>query len=273
MANEVTAAVKAAHATQSPSKVFKGIGADDVKGLIQGLEGGKSELDAAAKDMAAGVTAPFKDTEITGTIKKLETDLKDSLKAGDISKTEDTGVSAWLSYDNKRLMNLATQRKNIEAAISAEDALYKSVDTATMQGANVATFASNAASGGSASSDNLPGAPDALAQWQATGGQGTSIQDQLKQYLCQTRAFTGDIKKLKAEGLDQTSLTQLLQAGVSGGGLSGARRCCSRAAPRACRKSRRCRSRSRRQPRTWARWGRTPRTSRAARSTAASRRA
>ena len=120
-------------------------------------------------------------------------------------------------------MNLARQRKNIEAAISAEDALYKSVDQATTQGANVATFASNAASGGSASSDSLPGAPDALAQWQATGGVGSSIQSQLKQYLSQTRAFTGDVKKLKAEGLDQTSLTQLLQAGVSGGGLSGAK--------------------------------------------------
>ena len=91
-----------------------------------------------------------------------------------------------------------------------------------MQGANVVTFASNAASGGSASSDSLPGAPDALAQWQATGGVGSSIQSQLKQYLSQTRAFTSDVKKLKAEGLDQTSLTQLLQAGVSGGGLSGA---------------------------------------------------
>jgi hypothetical protein len=223
MANEVTAAVKAAHATASPSKVFKGIGTDDVKGLILGLEGGKSELATAAKDMAAGVTAPFKDTEITDTIRKLETDLKDSLKAGTISPTEDTGVSAWLAYDNKRLMNLASQRKNIEAAITAADSLYKSVDQATVQGANVATFASNAASGGSATTDNLPGAPDALAQWQATGGQGTSIQDQLKQYLAQTRAFTGDVKKLKAEGLDQTSMTQLLQAGVSGGGLSGAK--------------------------------------------------
>ena len=223
MAEQVTAAVKAAHQTQSPSKVFHGIATDDVKGYILGLEGGKSQVKTAAQDVADGVTKPFKDATITDTITKLEKDMKSALKAGEISSTEETGVSAWLAADNKRLMSLADQRKQIEAKIQAADALYKSVDSATVQGANVATFASNAASGAQYTSNNSPGAPDALAEWQAMGGQGTSVTDQLKQYLGQTRAFTGDIKKLKAEGLDSTSLQQLLQAGVSGGGLSGAK--------------------------------------------------
>jgi hypothetical protein len=255
MANEVTAAVKAAHGTQSPSKVFKGIAQDDVKGYILGLEGGKSQLATAAKDAAKGITAPFTDKTITDTIAKLQTDLKGALKAGTISPSQETGISAWLDADNKRLMSLAKQRKDIESKITAADALYKSVDQATVAGANVATFAGNVTSGGSSSSSSSSssgtssspygsaGTPLDLAQQNAqavaaanqmTGNTmnikapasltaSDSIQGQLQQYLSQTRAFTGDIKKLKAEGLDPTSLQQLLQAGVSGGGLSASK--------------------------------------------------
>jgi hypothetical protein len=257
MANEVTAAVKAAHGTQSPSKVFKGIAQDDVKGYILGLEGGKSQLATAAKDAAKGITAPFTDKTITDTITKLQTDLKDALKAGTISPSQETGISAWLDADNKRLMSLAKQRKDIESKITAADALYKSVDQATVAGANVATFAGNVTSGASSGSSSdgssssgtssspygSAGTPLDLAQQNAqavamanqmTGNTmnikapasltaSDSIQGQLQQYLSQTRAFTGDIKKLKSEGLDSTSLQQLLQAGVSGGGLSSSK--------------------------------------------------
>jgi phage-related protein len=248
MANEVTAAVKAAHGTQSPSKVFKGIAADDVKGYILGLEGGKSQLATAAKDAAKGITAPFTDKTITDTITKLQTDLKDALKAGTISPTEETGISAWLDSDNKRLMSLAAQRKDIEAKIASADALYKSVDTATIAGANVVTFAGNVTSGASSSSSSdgsssssgsTTSQPTAAytaqqnAQAVAMANQQTgdtmnikaplsltandSIQGQLKQYLNQTRSFRDDIVKLKKEGLDSTSLQQLLQAGVTSG--------------------------------------------------------
>jgi hypothetical protein len=248
MANEVTAAVKSAHETQSPSKVFHGIATDDVKGYILGLEGGKSALSTAAKDIADGVTKAFKDTTITDTIAKLQTDLKDALKAGTISPTQETGISAWLDSDNKRLKALAAQRKDIEAKIASADALYKSVDTATVAGANVVTFAGNVASGGSSgsssdgssSSGSTTSQPTAayqqqqiaqavsMAQVQSSTPAVTpkvpqsliandSIQGQLKQYLDQTRSFKNDIVKLKKEGLDSTSLQQLLQAGVTSG--------------------------------------------------------
>lgn len=248
MASEVTAAVAKAHETQSPSKVFKKIGSDDVKGLILGLEGGKSQLATAAKDAAKGITAPFTDKTITDTITKLQTDLKDALKAGTISPTEETGISAWLDSDNKRLMALAAQRKDIESKISSADALYKSVDQATVAGANVVTFAGNVTSGGtsgsspdgSSSSGSTTSQPTAayqqqqiaqavsMAQVQSSTPAVTpkvpqsliandSIQGQLKQYLDQTRSFKNDIVKLKKEGLDSTSLQQLLQAGVTSG--------------------------------------------------------
>ena len=48
--------------------------------------------------------------------------LKDALKAGDLTPTEETGATAWLDADNKRLMALAEQRKDIEAKIQAADA-------------------------------------------------------------------------------------------------------------------------------------------------------
>lgn len=244
MANEVTAAVKAAHATASPSKVFKGIGTDDVKGLILGLEGGKSELDTAAKDMAKGITAPFTDKEISATIAKLETGMKDALKAGTISATQETGISAWLDADNKRLMALAAQRKDIESKIAAADSLYKSVDQATVAGANVVTMFGNTPAGGGSGTGSTAPTPPTTAQMSAPTAQQTaaalnamqsmtgsatplkvpqsltandSLQGQLHQYLDQTRAFKNDIVKLKQEGLDPTSLQQLLQAGVTSG--------------------------------------------------------
>jgi hypothetical protein len=115
------------------------------------------------------------------------------------------------------------------------------VDTATVAGANVVTFAGNVSSGGSSSSSSSSGSatpqPTDTAQQiaqavnmaQSMSGSATppkvpasltasdSIQGQLKQYLDQTRSFKNDIGKLKSEGLDSTSLQQLLQAGVTSG--------------------------------------------------------
>jgi hypothetical protein len=51
MANEITAAVKTAHQVASPSKLFYGIGVDDVTGLIMGLEEGKLTLAEVIKDL------------------------------------------------------------------------------------------------------------------------------------------------------------------------------------------------------------------------------
>lgn len=209
MANAVTSAVKAAHATQSPSKVFKGIGKNDAEGLAQGLEGGKAAVQQAAKDLAVGTLKPFNDKTIADTMRKLESDLAKALKDKKITGGEDSAISSWLKSDTAKLQQLAGQRKDLESQIQAADSLFKSVQSSAIEGGNIVTLAGNVKTEGERVYEEEQGTDP--------GPVNQSVQSQLKKYIGQVRAFKNDIVKLKKEGLDKTSIKQLLQAGVTTG--------------------------------------------------------
>lgn len=198
VAGAAGAAARAAAGISSPSKVWKGIGKNMIAGLVLALQGGKAQVEAAARAIA-DKAVPFKDTAITATIKKLRDDVRKAFKAGDITGHQRDGLVDYISSGNSKLMRLAQQRSKILGEIKAATALAKSVQQAAIQSADITTIASNA-----------------LAAKNAGKPAGT-IQQQQEEQLGKIKAFTGMIRKLKREGLDKTSIKQLLAAGVSGG--------------------------------------------------------
>jgi hypothetical protein len=250
MAAQVEAAARVHLQTHSPSRKFQKIGADVIAGFILGVQGGKSQVQAA---MHAVFGTPFTDSAITSAINKLKQDVQDAYNrklAGSvtrdklekelakakkgtaeykrlekelhgktefkpISKSQETALTRLLDRDNKKLMALAKQRQTLENQIKAADELSASVKSAAISGADITGIAGNTQQG-------------LIQADQAQGAKGTAqnpyqnIQEGLSDQLSKIRQFRRDIVKLKKEGLDRTSIKQLLQAGVTGGGLSTA---------------------------------------------------
>jgi hypothetical protein len=250
MAQQVERAAKVHLESHSPSRKFQKIGADTIAGFILGLQGGKDQVQAAMRLIFG---SPFSDPAITSAIKKLKLDVQDAFNrklAGShsradlekelgkakkgtaeykrlekelhgptefkqISKSQELALTKLLDRDNKKLMALAKQRQSIENQIKAAEALAASVKQDAISGADITGIAGNTQQG-------------LIQASQAQGAPGTeqnpytSIEGGLQDRLSQIKRFQSDIKKLKREGLDRTSIKQLLQAGVTGGGLSTA---------------------------------------------------
>jgi hypothetical protein len=207
MAAQVEAAAKVSLQTHSPSKKFQKIGHDTILGFILGLEGGKSAVDAAMKAVLDG---PSKNSTISKTVAKLQADINDAFAHQKITAYQKFTLTQRLADDNSRLQNLVQQRKKLVSEIAAAEALAKSVTQGAISGASIIGIAGSTQAG-------LQQAD------QAQGAAGTSenpyqsIQQGMRSQLAQIKQFKADIAKLKKEGLDKTSIKQLLQAGVSGG--------------------------------------------------------
>jgi hypothetical protein len=198
VAGAAAAAARKAAGIASPSKVWHGIGKNMIQGLILGLEGGKAQVQAAARAIS-GAAAPFKDPAITATIKKLREDVRKAFAAGDIGKHQRDGLVDYIDNSNRRLMKLAQQRAKIMGEIRAATALAHSVTQSAIASADITGLAAGVLAG------------------QNKGTPGMTIQQGQKDQLAKIREFTRDIRRLKREGLDKTSIKQLLAAGVSGG--------------------------------------------------------
>jgi hypothetical protein len=114
-------------------------------------------------------------------------------------------------------MKLAQQRAKIMGQIRAATALAHSVTQGAIASADITGLAAGVLAG------------------QNKGTPGMTIQQGQKDQLAKIRQFTHMIRQLKREGLDKTSIKQLLAAGVSGG-LPAAQRLLSEG-PKAVRES------------------------------------
>ena len=197
MAAAVEQAARVHLQTQSPSKVFRKIGADTVAGFVLGLQGGEKQVRQAEKDILGH---PVNDEVIAHWVQKMREEVAAAFHSGVISSSQDSEFTAYLRADNKRLQDLASQRKHVEQEIRAADALARNVRNAAEQAGSVVS-AFGMTFGGQA----------------GPSPQYKTIRGAMRAQLEQTRQFRKDIEKLEREGLDKASIRQLLRAGVTGG--------------------------------------------------------
>jgi TP901 family phage tail tape measure protein len=188
-ANDVASAVAAVMAsalqTRSPSKKTEKIGKDAAAGLVLGLQGGKGAVDAAATAMGKQVAKAADIQSIDATTKKL---------LADVPK-KDTGLTRMLKEDQGRLTSLANQRAKLEQEITnAQDIAKQAISSANITGAADYTPVLAASSGPLAASATISG---------------------MKNMAADQAQFARTVAQLKKEGLNATSLTQIVQAGPS----------------------------------------------------------
>lgn len=195
----------------SPSKKFKVIGQQTAEGYILGLQGGQAQVDAATKALLGKL--PFKDAQITSTVKKLRKEIDDAASAGKINPLQKMGLTQLLDQDNARLMNLANKRQNLINKINAAESLAKSVQQAAAQGADLGTIAGSTIQGqqdasAASGAGNIADVPTGPADLKS------GLQDQLSQI----QKFNSQLKTLKKEGLDKAGIKELANDGVQAGG-------------------------------------------------------
>ena len=201
---------------KSPSKKFQKIGENSALGYILGLEGGKSAVQKAMRDVL-GTPAP--NSTIKSTVTAITKEIDAAAQAGKINPLQKTGLVQLLEMDNGRLQKLAAQRQRLENQIQAADALAKSVQQAAVQSADLNTIAAATPAGQAAAADD--GSLDfALGGTQAAQPQTQSIQQGLQAQLKAIQGFRQQIIKLKKDGLDKQGIQELLAAGVQQGGAT-----------------------------------------------------
>lgn len=185
VANAVAAAMSKALVTRSPSKVTEKIGKNAVQGLVIGLEGGKPAVDAAATALGKNVAKAADIASIDNTVKKL---------LGDVPKG-DTGLTKMLKADQSKLTSLANQRGKLEQEITnAQDIAKQAIGNANITGAASYQPVLAAASGPLAASATIAG---------------------MQSMAADQKQFASTVASLKKQGLNATSLSQIVQAGPS----------------------------------------------------------
>ena len=178
------AAMKVHLQISSPSKVTQKIGAQAVEGLITGLQGGQPALQAAAAALGRTVAKAADVTAIEGAISKA---------IGYAGK--DSALVRMLKADQGKLEQYAAQRAKLEQEITDSTQIAQSaVSGASILGAGAYTPA-------------MAGGPQS-AQSVITG-LGYMAGDQT--------AFAKSLQQLAKMGLNDTSLSQLAQAGAQQG--------------------------------------------------------
>src|ERR1700677_894371 len=186
-------------------KAAEGLSKTAAASLLAGLQGGQSAI-TTAKDLAEGIAAPFSESTIAGTISTFEADIAKALKKGKISKSEDSGMVAYLKADGAKLQALAQQRQTLENQITQAQSYAQSITAATNQGASIISVAANAQA---LESGNAPAA--------VAAPQVSDLISGMQAQVTQTKQFTADLTKLKKEGLNTAFLDQLAQSGAATG--------------------------------------------------------
>jgi phage-related protein len=156
--------------------------------------------DAISKGMQTGLTGSV--AQIGGAMTKIFAMLGTAVSSGQVTKTQSSGVVAWLDTDTAKLQNLARQRAKIGQQIATADAYMAS----TSQAAE-----SNASLGAIISSSSGSATPTIK-----------SIISTLGKDLSQIRAFKSNILKLQKMGLNKQYISQLIAAGPSAAGAIAA---------------------------------------------------
>jgi hypothetical protein len=201
VASAATEALKAKTAAATPI-----IAASAVKGLVQGLQGGASEI-SAAQALVTGVAAPYKDSTIASTLTTLDSDVAKALKDRKIDSAEASGLDKYLAADNTRLQKLAGQRAQLESQIQAANAFGQATTASANQSANIMTIA-----GGIQSADTSTSAPAPAPTYQAS-----DLISGLQGQVQQTKQFTGELADLKRAGLNKAEISQIASAGAAAG--------------------------------------------------------
>ena len=169
----------------SPSKVTQKIGANAAQGLVLGLEGGKTTVDAAATALGKNVAKAADIQSIDSTVKKLLADVPKG----------DSGLTKMLQADQSKLTSLANQRAKLEAEITdAQDIAKQAISNANITGAADYQPVLAASSGPLAASATI------------SGMQGMAAD---------AKQFAQVVGQLQKQGLNATSLSQIVQAGPS----------------------------------------------------------
>jgi hypothetical protein len=198
---------------KSPSKKFQKIGENSALGYILGLEGGKSAVQKAMRDVLG---TPAKNSTITSTVTALRKEIDLAAKDLKINPLQKMGLTQLLDQDNQKLQKLARERQGIENKIAAADALAKSVQQAAMQGADLGTIAASTTAGQQDAADS--GSLDfALGSTQAGSAQNATMAQGLKTQLADVQKFNKQLKQLKKEGLDKAGIKELAGDGVQAG--------------------------------------------------------
>jgi TP901 family phage tail tape measure protein len=185
VANAAAAAMAKAAQTHSPSKKTEKTGKDMAKGLEIGLQGGQAAVDAAATAMGKKAAKAADIASIDDTVKKL---LRDVPKG-------DTGLTRMLRDDQGKLTGLARQRARLEQEITnAQDIAKQAISNANITGA-------------SDYEPVLAGSSGPVSAYATISGMKSMAADQ--------KQFAQVIAQLKKQGLNATSLSQIVQAGPS----------------------------------------------------------
>jgi hypothetical protein len=169
----------------SPEKAGQKITA----GIVTGLQGGQGAINAAMTAIGNTVAGP--DSAIAAAIGKLKT-----LVSGSRLGTEQKLLlTTTLELDNNRLQALAARRKMIETEIQQSEQVAQN----EIQNNSIM----NSATAG----------PDPNAEPISSGQLISGLQYQTSQ----VKQFAAAIRQLKAEGLNATSLSQIIQAGSAQG--------------------------------------------------------
>lgn len=187
VASAATAAMARATDSHSPSKVTEKIGASVAEGLVVGMEGGTAAVNAAATALGKNVAKATDITSIDSNVTKL---------LGYVPKG-DTGLSKWLKDDEAKLTGLANKRQTLETEITdSQQIAQQALSNSSILNAASYTPALAASNGPQSSYATVQG---------------------LQSMLADQQAFTQQIGQLKKQGLNATSLNQLVQGGASSG--------------------------------------------------------
>jgi hypothetical protein len=186
VASQVEAAMASALQTHSPSKVTETIGKDTAAGLVVGLEGGQSAVNAAA-------TALGKNAAKATDIATLDSNVTKLLS---YAPSGDTGLTKMLKGDESKLTSLMNKRQQLETEITdSQQIAQQALSNASILNAGSYTGALSA-NGPQDSSTTIQG---------------------MQQMAADQKAFAAQIGELQKEGLNSASVNQLVQGGATSG--------------------------------------------------------
>lgn len=187
LASAATSAMGTHLQIHSPSKVTQRQGAETAQGYVAGLEGGQAAVNAAATALAKTAAKAGDIATIDATFAKLIA----GVPAGD------SGLVKMLRADNAKMVSLAGRRAALEAEIKdAGTIAQQAISGASIMGAGTYTPALAASNG-------------PLSAYATISGMQGMAADQ--------KQFAQVIAQLQKQGLNATSLNQIVQAGAQQG--------------------------------------------------------
>lgn len=171
------------------------LSAATITSITEGLQGGKSAVDAAMQAVTGKGSRPQDITTIISTISTLKGDVAKALADKQISKPEDSALTKLLAADNTKLQALSAQRAKIEQEITdAGQIAQQAISNASIMNAQQAT---------------------PIDPTQAVSS--IAIIQGMQTQATQAKQFAQQIGELGKKGLNATSLNQITQSGATAG--------------------------------------------------------